>query len=47
VFEEYEILGIKMENSIASAGAAKTAWFKDSEENYPDREPKGPILKSK
>jgi len=33
VFEEYKIPGIKMENSIASAGGAKTAWFKDSEGN--------------
>jgi hypothetical protein len=31
VFEEYNMPGIKMENSIASAGGAKTAWFKDSE----------------
>jgi hypothetical protein len=31
VFEEYDIPGIKMENSIANAGGAKTAWFKDSE----------------
>ena len=33
VFEEYNMPGIKMENSIASAGGAKTAWFKDSEGN--------------
>jgi predicted enzyme related to lactoylglutathione lyase len=33
VFEEYNLPGIKMENSIASAGGAKTAWFKDSEGN--------------
>jgi catechol 2,3-dioxygenase-like lactoylglutathione lyase family enzyme len=33
VFEEYDIPGIKMENSIANAGGAKTAWFKDSEGN--------------
>jgi catechol 2,3-dioxygenase-like lactoylglutathione lyase family enzyme len=33
VFEEYEMPGIKMEKSIASAGGAKTAWFKDSEGN--------------
>jgi hypothetical protein len=26
VFEEYDMPGIKMENSIASAGGAKTAW---------------------
>ena len=33
VFEEYDIPGIKMENSIASGGGAKTAWFKDTEGN--------------
>jgi len=33
VFEEYDIPGVKMRNSIAAAGGAKTAWFKDSEEN--------------
>lgn len=33
VFEEYDMPGIKMENSIASAGGAKTAWFKNSEGN--------------
>jgi predicted enzyme related to lactoylglutathione lyase len=33
VFEEYDMPGIKMENSIATAGGAKTAWFKDSEGN--------------
>ena len=33
VFEEYNMPGIKTENSIASAGGAKTAWFKDSEGN--------------
>jgi len=33
VFEEYDMPGIKMENSIASAGGAKTAWSKDSEGN--------------
>ena len=33
VFEEYDMPGIKMDNSIASAGGAKTAWFKDSEGN--------------
>jgi hypothetical protein len=30
VFEEYDISGIKMENSVATAGGAKTACFKDS-----------------
>jgi catechol 2,3-dioxygenase-like lactoylglutathione lyase family enzyme len=33
VFEEYDMPGIKTENSIASGGGAKTAWFKDSEGN--------------
>lgn len=33
VFEEYDMPGIKMENSVASRGGAKTAWFKDSEGN--------------
>ncbi len=33
VFEEYDMPGIKMENSIASAGGAKTAWSKDNEGN--------------
>jgi catechol 2,3-dioxygenase-like lactoylglutathione lyase family enzyme len=33
VFEEYDMPGIKTENSIASAGGAKTAWFKDTEGN--------------
>ncbi len=33
VFEEYDPPGIKMENSIANADGAKTAWFKDSEGN--------------
>jgi hypothetical protein len=33
VFEDYDMPGIKMENSIASRGGAKTAWFKDSEGN--------------
>ncbi len=32
-FEEYNIPGIKMENSIATGGGAKTAWFKDTEGN--------------
>ena len=30
VFEEYDIPGVKMQNSIASTGGAKTAWFKDT-----------------
>src|SRR5467141_3489689 len=33
VFEEYDMPGIETENSIATAGGAKTAWFKDSEGN--------------
>jgi len=32
-FEEYQMPGIKMENSIATGGGAKTAWFKDTEGN--------------
>ena len=33
VFEEYDMPGIKMVDSIATGGGAKTAWFKDSEGN--------------
>ena len=33
VFEVYDMPGIKTVNSIAAAGGAKTAWFKDSEGN--------------
>jgi predicted enzyme related to lactoylglutathione lyase len=33
VFEEYDIPGVRMQNSIATGGGAKTAWFKDSEGN--------------
>jgi predicted enzyme related to lactoylglutathione lyase len=33
VFEEYNMPGITMKNSIATGGGAKTAWFKDSEGN--------------
>lgn len=33
VFEEYDMPGLKTENGIASAGGAKTAWFKDTEGN--------------
>jgi len=33
VFEEYDVPGIKMQNSIATGGGAKTAWFKDTEGN--------------
>ena len=32
-FEDYNMLGIKMTNSIATGGGAKTAWFKDTEGN--------------
>jgi hypothetical protein len=32
-FEEYDMPGITMKNSIASGGGAKTAWFKDTEGN--------------
>jgi predicted enzyme related to lactoylglutathione lyase len=32
-FEEYDLPGITMKNSIATGGGAKTAWFKDSEGN--------------
>ena len=32
-FEEYDMPGMTMKNSIATAGGAKTAWFKDSEGN--------------
>ena len=32
-FEEYDMPGITMKNSIATAGGAKTAWFKDTEGN--------------
>jgi predicted enzyme related to lactoylglutathione lyase len=33
VFEEYDIPGVQMKNSIAAGGGAKTAWFKDTEGN--------------
>jgi len=33
VFEDYDMPGIKTVNGIASAGGAKTAWFKDTEGN--------------
>ena len=33
VFEEYDLPGLKTKNGIASAGGAKTAWFKDTEGN--------------
>jgi predicted enzyme related to lactoylglutathione lyase len=33
VFEEYDMPGTRMKNSIATGGGAKTAWFKDTEGN--------------
>ena len=33
VFEQYDMPGMTMNNSIVSAGGAKTAWFKDTEGN--------------
>jgi hypothetical protein len=45
VFEEYDVPGMKMENSIMTAGGAKTAWFKDTEE-HPGGEPKDFLLSS-
>lgn len=33
VFEEYDAPGLKTKNGIATAGGAKTAWFKDTEGN--------------
>ena len=32
-FEEYNMPGAPMKNSIVTAGGAKTAWFKDTEGN--------------
>jgi len=32
-FEEYDMPGVAMKNSIATAGGAKTAWFRDTEGN--------------
>jgi len=32
-FEDYDVPGMKTENSIATGGGAKAAWFKDSEGN--------------
>jgi predicted enzyme related to lactoylglutathione lyase len=32
-FQEYNMPGMTMENSIVTAGGAKTAWFKDTEGN--------------
>ena len=33
VFEEYDMPGLKTENSIMTAGDVKAAWFKDTEGN--------------
>ena len=33
VFEEYDMPDIEMNDSIATGGGAKTAWFKDTEGN--------------
>ena len=32
-FEEYDMPGIETRNGIATAGGARTAWFKDTEGN--------------
>jgi predicted enzyme related to lactoylglutathione lyase len=32
-FEEYDMPGVAMKNSIATGGGARTAWFKDTEGN--------------
>ena len=32
-FEEYDMPGMKMQNSVVVAGGAKAAWFKDTEGN--------------
>ena len=32
-FEEYDMPGLKMVNSIVTGGGARTAWFKDTEGN--------------
>ena len=32
-FEEYDMPGVTMKNSIATRGGAKTAWFKDPDGN--------------
>jgi hypothetical protein len=33
IFEEYDMPEIKTQNSIATQGSVKAAWFKDSEGN--------------
>ena len=32
-FEEYDMPGLKTKNGVATAGGAKSAWFKDTEGN--------------
>ena len=32
-FEEYDMPGVTMKNSIVTGGGAKAAWFKDTEGN--------------
>ena len=32
-FEDYDMPGLKTRNGVATAGGAKTAWFKDTEGN--------------
>ena len=32
-FEEYDVPGLKTHNGIATAGGARSAWFKDTEGN--------------
>ena len=32
-FEEYDMPGMPMKDSIVTGGGAKTAWFKDTEGN--------------
>jgi catechol 2,3-dioxygenase-like lactoylglutathione lyase family enzyme len=33
IFEEYDVPGMKTVNGVATAGGARTAWFKDTEGN--------------
>jgi catechol 2,3-dioxygenase-like lactoylglutathione lyase family enzyme len=33
IFEEYDMPGLKTKDGIATAGGAKSAWFKDTEGN--------------
>src|SRR5437879_13702034 len=39
VFEEYDMPGSKMKNSITTGGCAKTAWFTHSEGNMKEGNP--------